>query len=1643
MDSPKKSLSPTTDASRRALVVVGMHRSGTSAMTRMLSLLGAALPNDLMESHPDNPEGFWEPQSVADLNDEILHSLDSEWDDVFAFRPRPYLSNFDTLFVARAAGVLESEFNGSEVIALKDPRVSVLTAFWDRALRSAGYAPNYIIVVRNPLEVAESLRVRNSFPREKSLLLWSSYMLAAERDTRALSRIFVSYDDLMRDWRGVRTRLETATGFPFPRDTAAAGIEIDRFLNPTLRHHVSTGDELFGREDVPEHVKTLYRLFSQACGSRNSSRDVIDYEAVDAIRAELSKIESMVGPLVADLRTQTRTLEKDITSARESQLAADGRAQQLAEELVTERTRAAEALADNERERDALAGEIAALNARVSEDTERNQSQLAEIEALNARLSQETEQSRSQLAEIGKLRGAVSLRESELRQRQEEIEQTLANLQQANSKIQSLEVDLAAAERRVEAEQEISRDRAELQRRLHTREAELVEALARHRAIEARRDELAETLERSRLEVTSAEQRLNDRSREVEKLTQLASEAQASDRRSHEQLEWLSSTTSILLRATKQPGWRSLPLSAAGQRAGGIRRLLKEEGLFDADAYLAANPDVATEGADPLQHYLMHGIYENRPLAPVAVDARELRTPALESQDHMGGGSMDPQPTNRGGMALSGIEHQQVARDGSSRRDAAASRVESLQHRRRIQLAARHDEVRRQVATARSAISAVAFAAPTPRRRSTIKRLTAKHPLAGSAIFDRLWIQHISGKPAPSFSGFLRDAKFHQVDPHPLFAAAMYLQGNPDVAESGISPLQHYLEHGWREGRNPHPYFENDWYLEQNPDVLEAGINPLEHYLRLGWREGRFPNPMFDPAAYLDWNPDVKDAGMEPLTHFVMYGRAEGREFPFHGFEKDWRSLLPHSSEAALMDVILGGIEPVKLEAECQPAELGEAWPPKPLNAYWLPQRLRDLILETYDDKTVGLYSFLCSIMDAYSEHQDEFAKSDVCTVVLERLRTRSAERAKGTQRPPAASIIIPVYDNFLDTVLCLASILEHEADSSFEIIVADDQSGDATGALLPTIDGVVRHFRQPKNLGFLGNCNSAAEQAQGGVIVLLNNDTLVLPGWLDALISPFERSELVGLVGSKLINGDGTLQEAGGIFWQDGSAWNFGRGQDARAPEFNYLKEVDYCSGASIAVPSALWRQLGGFDTAYAPAYCEDSDIAFRIRAAGYRTLYNPHSEVIHHEGRSHGRDLGSGIKAYQVRNQQRLFERWGDLLRSEHFPNAQNVLRARDRSSHRIHVLMIDHYVPQWDQDAGSRTIYQYLQILLDLGIQVTFWPDNLYRDPVYTPVLQSMGVEVVYGPKFRGGFESFIKDRADLYDAVFVSRPHVAPDYLAILKAHTSARILYYGHDLHFKRMEASRAVGEDISIERISEMRKLELGVCEGCDVIFYPDPEEIKAVAEEVGGDRTFIANPVFVYDDVQIEAGRQRVSAIPEVTGASLFFVGGFNHTPNRLGITWFVTEVLPLIWEQVPDARLDIAGSNPPPDVKMLASERVAVLGRISDEALYELYGRAALAVAPLLYGAGVKGKVIEAMAYGVPVATTSVGAQGIEVGERGLFVGDDPQQLAGAIVQALRDRKEAQRRADRSLDFIKRHYGRTAMTELFRRLIVEHVKT
>ena len=238
-------------------------------------------------------------------------------------------------------------------------------------------------------------------------------------------------------------------------------------------------------------------------------------------------------------------------------------------------------------------------------------------------------------------------------------------------------------------------------------------------------------------------------------------------------------------------------------------------------------------------------------------------------------------------------------------------------------------------------------------------------------------------------------------------------------------------------------------------------------------------------------------------------------------------------------------------------------------------------------------------------------------------------------------SIIIPVHGKLDYTLACLASVAEHAGQTPLEIIVVDDASPDDSADTLAAIPGL-HLLRNERNLGFVGSCNAGAAAARGRWLLFLNNDTQVTAGWLEALLGTFDDFDRAGLVGARLVYPDGRLQEAGGLVFSDGSGWNYGRLDDPANPAYSYARPTHYCSGAAIMLEKQLFDRLGGFDDRYAPAYYEDTDLAFKVRHAGLQVVYQPAATVIHFEGVTSGTDTGSGIKRYQVINQDKFVAAW-----------------------------------------------------------------------------------------------------------------------------------------------------------------------------------------------------------------------------------------------------------------------------------------------------------------------------------------------------------------------------------------------------------------
>ena len=665
-------------------------------------------------------------------------------------------------------------------------------------------------------------------------------------------------------------------------------------------------------------------------------------------------------------------------------------------------------------------------------------------------------------------------------------------------------------------------------------------------------------------------------------------------------------------------------------------------------------------------------------------------------------------------------------------------------------------------------------------------------------------------------------------------------------------------------------------------------------------------------------------------------------------------------------------------------------------------------------------------------ENKTTFEKS--LNKLIEQIGDSSSKKIIPFSKNPTVSIIIPCHNQWLYTYRCVSSIIHSVENISYEIIIADDCSNDETKKCTGYFENII-HIRTESNIGFLKNCNHAALHASGKYIVLLNNDTLVMNNWLSSLLDTIENNHDIGLVGSKLIYPDGRLQEAGGIIWDDGNAWNYGRYEDPEQPEYNYLKEVDYISGASILVPKKIWDKIGGFNEMYSPAYCEDSDLALTIRQLGYKILYQPLSVVVHFEGISHGQEpvnnsREQNIKSYQIINNEKFRLKWHEYFKANLLPHGEKVFLARDKSQHKKSLLVIDHYAPTPDKDAGSKTMIQYLQLFVSMGYNIKFIGDNFHYMDNYTISLQQMGIEVLYGQNARNNLIKWMEQNGRFFDYIFLSRPSVSINYIELLKKYTKAKILYYGHDLHFLREQRRFEIEKNEKIlKNVALWKKREVFVFNNVDIIMTPNYEEKNEILKIDSSYNVETILPFFYAEKAKpVDNFNQR---------HHIMFVGGFSHGPNVDAVKWFVESIWPTVKNQIKGINFLIVGSNIPPDISVLAGESIKILQNQTDEELYSLYESIRMVVIPLRFGAGVKGKTVECMNKGVPLVSTSIGIEGLENINKIISANNDELSFAEKIIDYYNNEEKLKELSEKEANYINNYFSleiaRKKMEKLF----------
>jgi len=464
MSQKKLPAAKPASPSRYALFVLGMHRSGTSALSGVLHHLGASLPEDLMEASETNPRGYFEGQKIGGFNNRLLAAARSHWRDWRPLRAEWFASPRGQEFLPEAKRLLETEFGKAPLILIKDPRICRMVPFWSSAAIEAGYTPRYVLTLRNPFEVAKSLQQRNQMEISESLLLWLRHMLDAEAATRGLPRHVTSYGTLLSNWVALVRALQERLDLVLPQFDDRAMLQIEEFLSGGLRHFDEPPEKITDNPALSAWIRETYEIFERWAASGEVKAD---YKKLDRIKAAFDAAAPIFGELVGPPAEGRRKLQSDLEESR-------ARTERLETEL------------------EASKGEAGTLQAR-----------LEEAEKQKAREVAAERDERMQL-------------DTELRKVRERLERSSDSLQARDERISTLEAELKELHGRM----------AETRSALEQRRHEAEQASERAEAAEKARLELAEEKLGHLHELGDMSRRLGEQQRELGQLAGLLARSQ-------------------------------------------------------------------------------------------------------------------------------------------------------------------------------------------------------------------------------------------------------------------------------------------------------------------------------------------------------------------------------------------------------------------------------------------------------------------------------------------------------------------------------------------------------------------------------------------------------------------------------------------------------------------------------------------------------------------------------------------------------------------------------------------------------------------------------------------------------------------------------------------------------------------------------------------------------------------------------------------------------------------------------------------------------------------------------------------------------------------------------------------------------------
>ncbi len=349
---------------------------------------------------------------------------------------------------------------------------------------------------------------------------------------------------------------------------------------------------------------------------------------------------------------------------------------------------------------------------------------------------------------------------------------------------------------------------------------------------------------------------------------------------------------------------------------------------------------------------------------------------------------------------------------------------------------------------------------------------------------------------------------------------------------------------------------------------------------------------------------------------------------------------------------------------------------------------------------------------------------------------------------------------------------------------------------------------------------------------------------------------------------------------------------------------------------------------------------------------------------------------------------------------------------------VLVIDRFVPTYDKDSGSLRMFSFLSILSDLGYKITFLPDDLQRSEPYSSELESMGIQVLSGEL---DIQKYFEENGYIFSFVIISRPEQTFKYLPLVRAYAINSIIAYDTvDLHWLRFERAASVNNDRELfEKAKYYKSMELFNSSCSDVVFTVTKDEKEFLLNEEPSLHVEVLPNIH-----EIHRRKNDFKARKDI-----MFIGSFLHQPNEDAVLFFVKEVFPFIKKEIPDIKFYVVGSDPLESILRLESESIKVTGYVKDVSPY--FENCRVFVAPLRYGAGMKGKIGQSMAYGLPVVTTTIGAEGIGLKNKlNSLIADNPVDFAEAVIKLYSDENLWNIISNNSIEHIEKNYSKETLS-------------